>query len=87
MAFKNADTVILCPIYTAGEKIKLGFSYFKFAKEIIKNSKVKLFMVENNIQLSSFLKKNTYGRKIIIGMGAGSISTWMRKLPKQILWK
>ena len=42
-AFKDADMVILCPIYTAGEKIKLGFSYFKFAKEIIKNSKVKLF--------------------------------------------
>src|SRR5210317_1633109 len=27
LAFKDADTVILCPIYTAGEKIKLGFSY------------------------------------------------------------
>ena len=37
-AFQKADTVILCPIYTAGEKIKLGFSYLKFAKEIIKNS-------------------------------------------------
>ena len=34
-AFKDADTVILCPIYTAGEKIKLGFNYLKFAKEII----------------------------------------------------
>ena len=42
-AFKDADTVILCPIYTAGEKIKLGFNYLKFAKEIIKNSKVNLF--------------------------------------------
>ena len=27
-AFKNADKVILFPIYTAGEKIKLGFNYF-----------------------------------------------------------
>ena len=24
----------MCPIYTAGEKIKLGFSYQSFAKEI-----------------------------------------------------
>ena len=39
-AFKDADTVILCPIYTAGEKIKLGFSYKDFAREIIKNSNV-----------------------------------------------
>ena len=81
-AFKDADTVILCPIFTAGEKMKLGFNYNHFAKEIIKNSKVKLFLVNNNIQLAQFLKKNMYGDKIVIGMGAGSISNWMRKLPQ-----
>jgi len=80
-AFKDADTVILCPIYTAGEKIKLGFSYDNFAKQIIKNSKVKLFMVENNNQLAKFLKKNMYGKKIVVGMGAGSISNWIKELP------
>ena len=81
-AFKDADTVILCPIYAAGEKIKLGFDYLNFAKQLIKNSKVKLFLVNNNIQLANFLKKNIYGKKIVIGMGAGSISNWMRKLPE-----
>ena len=62
-------------------KIKLGFEYLKFAKEIIKNSKVKLFLVNNNYQLAKFLKKNMYGKKIVIGMGAGTISNWMRELP------
>ena len=81
-AFKNANTVILCPIYTAGEKIKLGFNYLNFAKEIIKNSKVKLFLINDKNNLAKFLKKNMYGNKIIIGMGAGSISNWMRELPK-----
>ena len=81
-AFKNADTVVLCPLYAAGEKIKLGFNYLNFAKEIIKNSKVKLFIVNDNNQLAKFLKKNMYGKKIVIGMGAGSISNWMRELPK-----
>ena len=81
-AFKKADTVILCPIYTAGEKIKLGFNYLTFAKEIIKNSKVKLFLVKDYIQLAKFLKKNMYGKKIVVGMGAGSISGWMKKLPQ-----
>jgi len=83
-AFKKADMVILCPIYTAGEKIKLGFSYINFAKEIIKNSNVKLFMVENKIQLAKFIKSNIYGRKIVIGMGAGTITNWMRDLPEYI---
>ena len=81
-AFKDADTVILCPIYAAGEKIKLGFNYLNFAKQLIKNSKVKLFLVKDNVQLAKFLKKNIYGKKIVIGMGAGSISNWMRKLPE-----
>jgi len=81
-AFKNADTVVLCPLYAAGEKIKLGFNYLNFAKEIIKNSKVKLFLVNDNNQLAKFFKKNMYGKKIVIGMGAGSISNWMRELPK-----
>ena len=81
-AFKDANTVVLCPIYTAGEKIKLGFNYLNFAKEIIKNSKVKLFLVNDNEQLAKFLKKNMYGKKIVIGMGAGSISNWMKRLPE-----
>ena len=83
-AFKNADTVVLCPIYTAGERIKLGFNYLNFAKEIIKNSKVKLFLVNDKFQLTNFLKRNMYGKKIVIGMGAGTISSWMRELPNSI---
>ncbi|MBD1135028.1 UDP-N-acetylmuramate--L-alanine ligase [Pelagibacterales bacterium SAG-MED47] len=81
-AFKDANLVILCPIYSAGEKISLGFNYLNFAKEIIKNSKVRLFLVKDNNQLAKFLKKNMYGKKIVIGMGAGSISNWMKILPK-----
>ena len=84
-SFRNADIVVLCPIYTAGEKIKLGFDYIKFAKEIIKNSKVKLFMISDNFQLAKFIKKNMHGKKIVIGMGAGTISNWMRSLPELIL--
>ncbi|MDA9753315.1 UDP-N-acetylmuramate--L-alanine ligase [Candidatus Pelagibacter sp.] len=81
-AFKDADTVILCPIYSAGEKIKLGFDYENFAKSIVKNSNVKIFMIENNNDLSKYLKQSMYGKKIVIGMGAGSISSWIKELPK-----
>ena len=84
MSFKKADTVILCPIYAAGEKIKLGFSYNNFAKDIIKNSKVKLFLIEDQYQLAKFVKNNIYGKKLVIGMGAGTISSWIRELPKLI---
>ena len=83
-AFKNCDEVILCPVYSAGEKIKLGFDYKNFAKQIIKNSKVKLFMINDKYELVNFIKNNIHGKKIVIGMGAGSISGWMREMPKLI---
>ena len=82
LSFKKADTVILCPVYTAGEKIKLGFSYNDFAREIMKNSKVKLFIVKDKYQLAKFIKQTIYGKKIVVGMGAGTISSWMKELPK-----
>tara|TARA_B100001093_G_scaffold509300_1_gene573058 strand:+ start:1052 stop:2446 length:1395 start_codon:yes stop_codon:yes gene_type:complete len=83
-AFKDADTVILCPVYSAGEKIKLGFKYEDFAKKIIQNSNVKLFMIENNNQLAKYFKQNMNGKKIVIGMGAGSISNWIKELPSKM---
>ena len=84
LSFKKANTVILCPVYAAGEKIKLGFNYNNFAKDIIKNSNVRLFLIKDQYQLAKFIKGNIYGKKIVIGMGAGTISTWMKELPKLI---
>ncbi len=83
-AFRDADKVILFPIYNAGEKMKLGFSYLSFAKQIIKNSRVELLMIKDQLQLAKYVKSNIYGKKIVIGMGAGSISSWMRELPKYL---
>ena len=52
LSFKNANSVILCPVYAAGEKLKLGFDYLNFAKTIINNSKVNIFLVKNEHQLA-----------------------------------
>ena len=82
LCFNKAEGVILCPIYKAGEKIKLGFNYLNFAKEIAKKSRVKVYLVKDQYQLSKFVKQYIYGNKVVIGMGAGSISNWMKELPK-----
>ena len=64
--------------------MKLGFDYSSFGKDIIKNSKVKLFMVNDQYELSKLIKNTIYGKKIVIGMGAGTISSWMKELPSLI---
>ena len=79
-SFEKADTVILCPIYKASENIKLGFSYESFAKSITKNSKVNLIKIENETDLRNLIRQTGYGEKIYIGMGAGTISSWMKNL-------
>ena len=38
-------------------------------------------MVQNKNQLAKYLKNNMYGKKIVVGMGAGSISNWIKDLP------
>ena len=53
-------------------------------QQIIKNSRVELLMIEDQLQLAKYVKSNIYGKKIVIGMGAGSISSWMRELPKYL---
>ncbi len=78
--FKNSDVVILCPIYKAGENIKLGFTYDAFARLIIKNSKVSLIKVNDQLELKKLINKIAYGENIYIAMGAGSISNWVRNL-------
>ena len=82
--FKFCDEVILCPVYKAGENLRLKFKYYNFAKEIIKNSKVNLILINNEKELAKYAKHNIYGDKIVIGMGAGTITSWMRNLSQLI---
>ena len=82
--FKQADEVILCPVFAAGENIKLKFDYESFAKEISYRSKVQTYLIKDKDNLAKFVKQNIYGNKVVIGMGAGTISNWIKELPKII---
>ena len=79
-AFRYSDFVILCPLYSAGEKKIKSYNHDNFSKLISKNSKTKVILIKNEIELTKYLKKNLMNNEIVIGMGAGSISQWMRNL-------
>ena len=81
LSFKKANSVILCPIYKAGENLKLNFDYFKFAEQIAKHSNVHVFLLNDQFELAKFLKRYLNAENIVIGMGAGSISNWIKELP------
>ena len=79
-AFIKSNLVLICPIYAAGEKKNSNFNLMNFAKLISKNSKTQTVLVKNQKELSNYFKKNLINDEIVIGMGAGSISKWMREL-------
>ena len=83
-SFKKSDLVLICPIYAAGEKKRLKFNYLNFAKAIARNSKTRVVIINNKFELTKFLRKNLVSNEIIIGMGAGLISQWMRELKNNL---
>ena len=83
--FAKSDLVIICPIYAAGEKKNSKFDMIKFANLISKNSKTQIIIVNNEIELFKYIKKNLISNEIVIGMGAGVISKWMTGLRSSLL--
>jgi UDP-N-acetylmuramate--alanine ligase len=83
-SFLKADIVILCPIYAAGEKKDKNYDELHFVNLIKKTSKVQVIIIKNEVELKKYLQKNLINNEIIVGMGAGSISKWMRDLKYQI---
>ena len=81
LSFKSSDRLILCPVYPAGEKIDKQYDDKKFATQIAKNSDVEVILIYNQEDLYKFFKKNLLKDELIIGMGAGSITKWMREIP------
>ncbi len=79
-SFIKSDLVIICPLYAAGEKKVANFSLLNFANLISKNSKTQVIIVKDQKELSNYFKRNLINDEIIIGMGAGSISRWIREL-------
>ena len=72
--------MLLCPIYAAGEKKSSKFNNLQFAKMISKFSKTQVIIIKDYKEIVKYLKKNLISNEIIIGMGAGSISKFMREL-------
>tara|TARA_Y100000590_G_scaffold232799_1_gene262218 strand:- start:3610 stop:5010 length:1401 start_codon:yes stop_codon:yes gene_type:complete len=82
--FKASDLVLLCPIYAAGEKIDSKYDQHNFSKLITKKSRVQVVNVWNKDEIKKFFKKNLFNKEMVICMGAGSISNWIREISKEM---
>ena len=82
--FGLSDEVVLCPIYSAGETKIKNYNQYNFSKLISKNSQVQVFNINSELDLLNFFKKNLFDNELVICMGAGSITNWIRNISKKI---
>jgi len=83
-SFLMSDLVVLCPMYAAGEKKDKTYNESMFAKLIAQYSKSQVVIINHELELNRYLKRNLIKDEIVIGMGAGSISKWMYNLKKTL---
>ena len=83
LSFKLSNEVLLCPVYSAGEKIKYNFNQDYFSQLISKKSKIQVINIKDQKELSNYLKKNLLEDEKVICMGAGSISNWIREISNE----
>ncbi len=79
-SFRNSDIVLLCPLYEAGERKNLKYNQTKFAKSISTLSNCQVVVIKGQNELNKFIKNNLKNNEIVIGMGAGLVSKWMKEL-------
>jgi len=85
-SFKLSDEVVLCPVYSAGEKINFTFNQNNFSNLIRKKSFIQVININTKIDLKNYLKKNLFKDELVICMGAGSISSWIREIGRNLKW-
>ena len=77
---------MLCPVYSAGEKIDRDFNQDHFSRLITKKSGTQVINIKSKNELKIFLRKNLFDNELVVCVGAGSISNWIREIGEVLKW-
>jgi len=83
-SFKDADTVIVTPIYSAGEKPVAGIDHKAVAAGIRDTGHRDVYVVEDEAELTQLVRQQAKSGDLVIGLGAGTITDWIHALPDQL---
>ncbi len=82
--FNDADTVILTPVYAAGETPIEGASHLSLADGLHVRGHRSAYTVEGPEELAPMVRKYVEPGDIVVCLGAGTISQWAYALPQQL---
>ena len=82
--FNDADTVVLTPVYSAGEAPIEGASHDHLAEAMHARGHRSVYKIDTPEQLAPMVKGLVSPGDIVVCLGAGTISQWAYALPEQL---
>ncbi len=82
--FKDADQIIVAPIYAAGEAPIEGVTHKALEQAIKQNFKGPIYTIEAPSELPGLIHKIASPGDYVICLGAGTISDWANQLPANL---
>ncbi len=82
--FNDADTVIVAPVFEAGETLIEGFDHHGLADGLRARGHRHVLTIEGPDELAPAVRGIVEKGDIVLCLGAGSISAWANALPEQL---
>jgi UDP-N-acetylmuramate--alanine ligase len=82
--FNDADTVIVAPVYAAGEAPIEGASHLSLVDGLKARGHRSVFSIERPEQLAPMIRNIVKPGDIVMCLGAGTITQWAYALPGQL---
>lgn len=81
--FRDADMVLVAPVYPAGESPN-GFDSDRLVEGIRRSGHTRVYPLDGEDALAPAIAAMARPGDLVIGLGAGSISEWARALPDRL---
>jgi UDP-N-acetylmuramate--alanine ligase len=82
--FNDADTVVLAPVYAAGEAPIEGATHLNLAEGLHGRGHRAVYTIDKPEQLAATIAPHVAAGDIIVCLGAGTITQWAYALPEQL---
>ncbi len=83
-SFADADVVIVCDIYPAGEVNTFGISSEILAQKIKDAGHSNVFVLKSESELVQIVRENASAGDIVLGLGAGNVTDFIHRLPAEL---
>ena len=82
--FNDADSVIVAPVYEAGESLLEGFDHVALAEGLQRRGHRQVVRIDGPDELAPVVRKMAASGDVVLCLGAGSISQWAHDLAGQL---